>query len=56
MPVSQRQGILLTGGILSTLVGASFYNVMRTMTRDPLMDELDELDKIDKKTAPIKKR
>jgi len=57
MPSTTRLNKALTAGILSTIVGASFYNVMRVMNRDPLADGLDELDKMDKmQTAPIKKR
>jgi len=45
-------GKAITGGILATLVGASFYNVIKAMNRDPLLDELDKMDRM----AAAKKR
>jgi len=52
MPASARLNKALTAGLLSTIVGASFYNVIRVMKRDPLMDEMDKMDKME----TVKKR
>lgn len=46
-------GKTVTAGILATLVGASFYNVIKAMNRDPLLDELDKMDRL---AAAAKKR